>query len=95
VDTDDPNSFLVKIQRTLRLNRLPAGVRRVLVGIVGTVVLVVGVAMIFLPGPAFVMIPLGLAILATEFVWARRWLQKAKSWFKAKSRWLRQKRAST
>ncbi len=31
--------------------------------------------MIVLPGPAVVVIPIGLAILATEFAWARRWLQ--------------------
>ena len=35
--------------------------------------------MVVLPGPAIVVIPLGLAILATEFVWARRLLQKARA----------------
>ena len=34
--------------------------------------------MILLPGPAFIMIPLGLGILATEFVWARTLLNKFK-----------------
>ncbi len=38
-------------------------------------VLLIGTAMIVLPGPAIVVIPIGLAILATEFAWARRWLQ--------------------
>jgi hypothetical protein len=38
-------------------------------------VLLLGVAMIVLPGPAIVVIPIGLAILATEYAWARRWLQ--------------------
>lgn len=47
--------------------------RRVIVAIVGGTVLLVGVAMLVLPGPAVVVIPLGLAILATEFMWAR-WL---------------------
>jgi tellurite resistance protein TerC len=32
--------------------------------------------MILLPGPAMVVIPVGLAILAVEFAWARRWLQR-------------------
>ena len=45
-------------------------------GIVGTTVLTLGIAMLVLPGPAFMVIPIGLAILATEFVWARRWLAK-------------------
>jgi len=46
--------------------------KRVLVFVVGSVVIAVGVAMIVLPGPAIVVIPAGLAILAVEFVWARR-----------------------
>ena len=37
-----------------------------------------GIAMIALPGPAVVVIPAGLAILATEFLWARRALQRCK-----------------
>jgi len=34
--------------------------------------------MILLPGPAFIVIPIGLGILATEFVWARSLLKKVK-----------------
>lgn len=37
-----------------------------------------GLALLVLPGPALVVIPLGLAILATEFFWARRWLKRAR-----------------
>ena len=51
-----------------------AASRRVAVGVVGTSVLLIGVAMIALPGPALVVIPAGLGILALEFAWARRWL---------------------
>ena len=40
--------------------------------------LAIGVALIVLPGPAFVVIPLGLAILGAEFAWARHWLRKVK-----------------
>ena len=52
--------------------------RRVAVAVVGGSVVAVGVAMIVLPGPAFVVIPVGLAILGIEFAWARHWLEKAK-----------------
>jgi tellurite resistance protein TerC len=38
----------------------------------------VGVAMIVLPGPAFIVIPAGLGILALEFAWAKRWLVEVK-----------------
>ena len=48
--------------------------RRLIVLVVGLTVVLIGVAMLVLPGPAFVVIPLGLAILATEFVWARHLL---------------------
>lgn len=52
--------------------------RKVIVAVIGATVVAVGFAMIVLPGPAFIVIPTGLAILATEFVWARRLLRKAK-----------------
>jgi tellurite resistance protein TerC len=48
--------------------------RTLLLGLVGASVVAVGVAMLVLPGPAFVVIPAGLAILGLEFEWARRWL---------------------
>lgn len=64
--------------------------RRIIVAVIGFTVLLVGVAMIVLPGPAFIVIPLGLAILATEFVWAEVLLKKAKAYFeKGKDRVLR------
>ncbi len=50
--------------------------RRIVISIVGASVLLLGIVMILTPGPAIVMIPLGLAILAIEFVWARRWLSQ-------------------
>ena len=53
--------------------------RRLIVIVVGFTVLLIGIAMLVLPGPAVIVIPLGLAILASEFVWARRLLKKAKS----------------
>ena len=52
--------------------------RRIAVAVVGGTVLLVGLALIVLPGPAFVVIPLGLAILGLEFAWARVWLRKVK-----------------
>ena len=52
--------------------------RRVVIGVVGFTVLLIGVALLVLPGPAFIVIPAGLAILALEFAWARRWLQRIK-----------------
>ena len=53
-------------------------VRRVIVSVVGATVLLMGIALLVLPGPAFIVIPIGLAILATEYAWARRWLKKVR-----------------
>jgi len=50
--------------------------RRIAVLVTGTAVLAVGLVMLVTPGPAVVVIPLGLAILATEFEWARRALRE-------------------
>ena len=53
-------------------------VRRIIVSVVGATVLLIGIALLVLPGPAFIVIPIGLAILATEYAWARHWLKKAR-----------------
>ena len=54
-------------------------IKRVVITVVGGTVLVLGVALILLPGPAFLVIPAGLAILAIEFAWAKRWLRSARA----------------
>jgi uncharacterized protein (TIGR02611 family) len=59
-------------QRSLRL------AWRVGVFVVGAVLLLAGLIMIVTPGPAVVFIPLGLAVLASEFQWARNLLGKAR-----------------
>lgn len=50
--------------------------RRIVVAVVGVTVLLLGVVMIVTPGPALVVIPVGLAILSIEFAWARHWLRR-------------------
>jgi len=50
--------------------------RRIVVAVIGTSVLLIGVAMVVLPGPAIIVIPLGLGILGLEFAWARFWLRR-------------------
>lgn len=52
--------------------------KRLLVAVIGFTVLAAGIAMIVLPGPAIVVIPLALGILATEFAWARRLLSRVR-----------------
>jgi tellurite resistance protein TerC len=52
--------------------------RRIAIAVVGFTVLMVGIAMLVLPGPALLVIPVGLGILSLEFAWARQWLAKVK-----------------
>jgi tellurite resistance protein TerC len=54
-------------------------IRKILIAIIGTTVLVIGIVLIVLPGPAFIVIPIGLAILASEFIWARRLIEKGRA----------------
>ena len=66
-------------RRRRHSNPAVALTRKVVVTTVGSAVMLAGVIMLVTPGPAFVLIPVGLAILATEWAWADRWLQKAKN----------------
>ncbi len=59
---------------TFAATSLPRLARKAVVAVIGLSVLGFGVALIILPGPAVLVIPLGLAILATEFLWARKLL---------------------
>jgi tellurite resistance protein TerC len=53
--------------------------KRIAIASIGVTVLLIGIALLVLPGPAFIVIPTGLAILGLEFAWARRWLDKMKT----------------
>lgn len=62
-------------------------VRKLIVGVIGSTVVLFGLALVILPGPAVVVVPLGLAILATEFAWARRIIRRGGvAWRKARRR---------
>jgi uncharacterized protein (TIGR02611 family) len=50
--------------------------RRIAIGVTGGTILLLGVVMLVTPGPALLVIPIGLAILGLEFAWARLWLKK-------------------
>lgn len=52
--------------------------RKVVVGVVGTTLVMLGAAMLLLPGPGLLTIFVGLTVLAAEFAWARRWLRRAR-----------------
>lgn len=62
--------------------------KKVLIGLLGGTVLLIGLVLVFLPGPAILVIPLGLGILATEFAWARHYKDKMEAKF---AEWRRRK----
>jgi uncharacterized protein (TIGR02611 family) len=53
-------------------------VKKIFIALIGGTVLLIGVVMVVLPGPGLPIVAAGLAILATEFFWARRALRNAK-----------------
>ena len=69
--------WIQKVTTRLGLDHSPR-LRKVVIAVTGITVLVVGIALIFLPGPGSIVIPLGLVILASEFAWARRILRRGK-----------------
>ena len=52
--------------------------KKCFVALIGGTVLLLGLAMLILPGPGVLVIASGVAILATEFLWARRALRQCK-----------------
>jgi tellurite resistance protein TerC len=64
------------------LDRVPPAARKIVIAVIGTTILLIGVALIVLPGPAFIVIPIGLSILASEFIWARRVIKRGRIFVK-------------
>jgi len=64
------------IERTFWLSLRHA--KRLVIFVVGATVVLLGIVLLVTPGPAFVVIPIGLGILSIEFVWARRLLVRVK-----------------
>jgi hypothetical protein len=70
--------WIAEWRERLGLNSFPRNVRKHIVGVIGMTVLGFGLALIILPGPAIVVILVGLAILASEFAWARRIIRRGR-----------------
>jgi tellurite resistance protein TerC len=84
METHTPSQALERLHRqveTLRRQRATHKGRsrfvRVAYAVAGVTVLAGGILLLFLPGPAVLVIPVGLAILSLEFVWAERLLDSA------------------
>lgn len=73
-----------------RVRSLPGGfiVWRVAVTIVGAAVIAIGIVLLPLPGPGWVIIFAGLGILASEYAWAARLLKWVRTTFVRWTQWL-------
>ena len=67
---------ILRMLARLRLEQAPQVIRKVVVAVIGITIFLIGVALIVLPGPAIIVIPIGLCILASEFIWARRAIKR-------------------
>jgi uncharacterized membrane protein len=67
-----------KITQALRLQGAPK-IRKIFIAVIGGTIVLIGIALLVLPGPAALVIPIGLVILASEFAWARRILRRGKT----------------
>ena len=57
-------------------------IKKILTTLAGGVCIFLGLFFILLPGPAVIFLPLGLALLSLEYVWAKVWLRKVQKWFR-------------
>lgn len=53
-------------------------IKRLAIFLIGISIVLIGCILFFTPGPAIIVIPAGLALLATEFIWAKKLLNKFK-----------------
>jgi hypothetical protein len=72
------SNWLSRVLVRLKLDEVPH-IKRIIVTVVGGTIVILGVLMFFTPGPAILVIPAGLAVLGTEYAWARRWLRNARA----------------
>jgi len=52
--------------------------RKIVVTVIGGTIVLIGIALLVLPGPGSLVIPIGLLVLASEFAWARWLLRRGK-----------------
>jgi uncharacterized protein (TIGR02611 family) len=72
-----PHPIIQRLQARREHHLARGRLYRVVFAVAGFTVLAAGLAMLVLPGPGLVVIVIGLALLALEFAWAERMLERA------------------
>ncbi len=80
---------IMGVRDWIRRNKAFNSVYRVIIGVLGTAIIVGGFALIPLPGPGWLIVFAGLALLATEFAWAERLLDYARDKVRAWTEWVK------
>jgi len=75
-------------RRKIRSNPHSHLIYRIVVGVIGTAIFVVGLIMVPFPGPGWLVVLLGLAVLASEFSWAQSLLQRSRRTLRAWNAWV-------
>ena len=90
-DPDDEGTFSDRFayRAVLRRNRVLDLTYRIVVGVVGAAIIVVGIILLPLPGPGWLIIFTGLFVLGTEFEWAERLLEYARDKVRAWTDWVK------
>ena len=65
--------------------------RKIAITIIGSILTLLGIILIVLPGPAWLLLPIGLAILSLEYDWAKKWLKKSQAYMTRSAYWLDKK----
>ena len=76
-------------RRKIRANPHSHRIYRMVVGVVGLIIVVIGLLMVPFPGPGWLVVFLGMAVWASEFEWAQRFLHRAKHSLGVFNLWLR------
>lgn len=77
-----------RVRHHIRKRRMTNFAYRVIVGVIGATVIAVGIVLLPLPGPGWLVIFAGLFILSTEFLWAQRLLHFARAKVEAWTDWV-------
>lgn len=65
--------------------------KKTTITLVGGGLTLLGLLLIILPGPAWILLPIGLAILSLEYPWAKKWLRKSQAYLTSSAAWLDEK----
>ena len=87
VQTQDDDDWAWR--RRIRSNPHAHRVYRIVVGLIGLLITVGGLVLVPAPGPGWLIVFIGLAVLASEFAWAQRLLHYARRRLDAWTDWMK------